>query len=170
MPGKKAFTLLELVIVVIIIGILAAIAVPMMSALQKKAIAAEAITRLDLMRNAMRQYYAEHGHYTEYYYELPGLNFRIRGDATSSFDGIYFSEECYAGDGGIIYPFPWENTDLSTFMLVCSVLTDSNLALKRDQVQGWPHQAWGYITMREDGKVYSDIDGLGYPRVDQEYW
>ena len=56
---NSGFTLIELIIVVIIIGILAAIAAPMMSGNVKSAKIAEARSMLGGIRTAERLYYAE---------------------------------------------------------------------------------------------------------------
>ncbi len=57
--GKVGFTLIELMIVVIIIGILAAAAVPIYRANMKKAYSTEALATLDLIRGAERLYKVE---------------------------------------------------------------------------------------------------------------
>ena len=59
--NKKGFTLIELIIVVIIIGILAAIAAPMMSGNVKRAKQSEAIAAMGAIRTALRLYTASSG-------------------------------------------------------------------------------------------------------------
>jgi len=63
--GKKGFTLIELMTVVIIVGVLAAVAVPLYRAQVKKAIASEGAALVGSVRSAQRVYYAENEGYTD---------------------------------------------------------------------------------------------------------
>ena len=57
---KKGFTLLELMIVVIIIGILASLAIPRFIKATLKAKSAEALTNLGMLRSSEWRYYVEY--------------------------------------------------------------------------------------------------------------
>ena len=61
---KEAFTLLEIIIVIIIIGILATLAVPQYQKLVRKARLQEGVTGLGAIHTAERMYYVEYGTYT----------------------------------------------------------------------------------------------------------
>ncbi|MCM8825077.1 MAG: prepilin-type N-terminal cleavage/methylation domain-containing protein, partial [Candidatus Omnitrophica bacterium] len=61
---KKGFTLVELMVVVIIVGILASVAVPIYRANIKKAMASEGAALLGSVLTAQRIYYAENNTYT----------------------------------------------------------------------------------------------------------
>ena len=63
MRGKKGFTLIELMIVVVIIGILAALAIPRSMAASKKAKVSEARGVLKQLYVAAETYYQENGQY-----------------------------------------------------------------------------------------------------------
>ena len=62
--NRKGFTLIELMIVVAIIGILAAIAIPSFLAMQLRAKRSELPTNLDAIRTAEKAYHAEWDNYT----------------------------------------------------------------------------------------------------------
>ena len=59
-PRQRGFTLLELLMVVIIIGILAAVAIPQYLKTREKARMVEALGVLGQLRSAEIRYYAEH--------------------------------------------------------------------------------------------------------------
>jgi len=89
--GKKGFTLIELLIVIIIVGILAAVSVPMMSANVAKAKASEAAAALGSIRTQMRVIKATVGSYPNITtpLDLDGFN---AGDL----DGRYFVDGDYS--------------------------------------------------------------------------
>lgn len=60
---KNGFTLVELMVVAIIVAVLAAVAIPLMSANKVRAMATEAEAGLGTVRSALRALYAETGAY-----------------------------------------------------------------------------------------------------------
>jgi prepilin-type N-terminal cleavage/methylation domain-containing protein len=65
MRKQKGFTLIELMIVVAIIGILAAIAIPQFASYRKRAQDSAAKSALKNMATAQEDYYAQYNTYTE---------------------------------------------------------------------------------------------------------
>lgn len=61
--NQKGFTLVELMIVIVIVGILAAVAIPIYQGNIRKAKMSECDAALGTVRTAMRVFYAEHGRY-----------------------------------------------------------------------------------------------------------
>jgi prepilin-type N-terminal cleavage/methylation domain-containing protein len=95
------FTLVELMIVVIIVGILAAVAIPMYSGATEKARATECVAALGTIRSALRNYYAEHVTYVnaDFVDGAQVTNGGILEVADMDLNGRYFSTECYTFDG-----------------------------------------------------------------------
>jgi len=77
LTNQKGFTLIELMIVVAIIGILAAIAIPNFMNYQCKAKQSEAKSLLGDLRTAQEAYYAEYDTYTT---DLDRVGFQPKGD------------------------------------------------------------------------------------------
>jgi len=62
---KKGFTLLELTVVVVIIGVLAALAIPQYMVTVERSRSAEGLLILDAVRQSQFRYYAQWGGYTD---------------------------------------------------------------------------------------------------------
>ncbi|MDA8090173.1 MAG: prepilin-type N-terminal cleavage/methylation domain-containing protein [Nitrospiraceae bacterium] len=62
--NKKGFTLIEILITLVILGILAAIAIPMYTGYERSGARQEATTNLQGLSLCMEQYYAENAAYT----------------------------------------------------------------------------------------------------------
>ena len=96
---KAGFTLVELMVVAVIVAILAAVAIPLMSANKNRALMTEAEAALGTIRSALRAQYAETGKYNE---DINGNAIvanssvtAIPGISAGDLDGRWWSEECY---------------------------------------------------------------------------
>lgn len=114
--NKRGFTLIELIIVVIIIGILAAIAVPMMQTNTLKAKQTEVLAALGVIRSAERQYYVEYQAYTD-----------VTSDqwTTAGPLGQYLSGPDFAGKYVPDYAYSVE-ADGATYVITCDSTTSSS--------------------------------------------
>jgi len=67
MSNRKGFTLIELLIVVVVIGILAAIAIPKFANTKAKAVKSSMISDLKNLATAQEAFYADSSHYATTY-------------------------------------------------------------------------------------------------------
>ena len=81
-PAPNGFTLLELMIVVVIVAILAAIAVPNYSDYVKRAKIIEATTGLSDLRQGMEQWFLDNRKYTGYCASTSGIG-RVQPNVTA---------------------------------------------------------------------------------------
>ena len=155
---KKGFTLVELMIVVIIIGVLASTAAPMMRSLAMKATATEALATLGVIWTCEREFYLENNHYAngselveQGYFKETDLN------------GTYLSKYCY------LRTFIAVAVTKTIFIFCQPCYSDPAEAVKANEVNrnwvGVPIVGGSYIAMDNYGNIYSNIEGLGYPAI-----
>jgi prepilin-type N-terminal cleavage/methylation domain-containing protein len=89
MKNNKAFTMVELMVVVLIVGILAAVAVPMMTGRIDSSKWSEAKSAMGTIASALRSYAAEKGGFAT----TPTLV--DIGLTSNDLDGTYFSHDAY---------------------------------------------------------------------------
>jgi type IV pilus assembly protein PilA len=90
MRNSKAFTMVELMVVVLIVGILAAVAVPLMSGRIDSSKWSEAKSAMGTIASALRSYAAEKGSFAT----TPTL--ADIGLTNNDLDGTYFTHDAYA--------------------------------------------------------------------------
>ena len=98
--SQAGFTLIELMVVAIIVAILAAVAIPLMSANKKRAMATEAEAGLGSVRTALRAMFAESGFYNK---DLNGATItaptsvtNLPGVGSGDLNGKYFTSPDYS--------------------------------------------------------------------------
>ncbi|HDP67506.1 MAG TPA: type II secretion system protein [Candidatus Marinimicrobia bacterium] len=105
--NEAGFTLVELMIVIVIVGILAAVAVPIYQGNIAKAKMTECDSALGTIRTAERVYFAENSHYTK---SLTNLGF-----TATELDGKYFNQSDYTisyNDSTADFKITCENTEI----------------------------------------------------------
>ncbi len=100
MKSRKGFTLIELMVVILIVGILAAVAVPLMRGRIDQAKWTEATAAAGSIRTAVRAYIAEKGPSYDYSGLVDTLDtqavYEALGFSSSDLDGKYFNQEDYS--------------------------------------------------------------------------
>ena len=94
--SKHGFTLIELIIVVIIIGILASIGAPMMQGNISKAKKSEAIAAMGTIRTAERLYYVEYGVFVSVSNTSWDNGPLVSYVRATDLNGRYFIANCYS--------------------------------------------------------------------------
>jgi len=97
MRNRKGFTLIELMVVILIVGILAAVAVPIMRGRIDAAKWSEANASAGSVRTAVRAYIAEKGptwNYADITGDLGTVGATL-GFSATDLDGTYFNQEDY---------------------------------------------------------------------------
>ena len=118
MKNKTGFTLIEILVVVLIIGILAALAVPQYQKAVIKSRATEAMTMLKAIGEAQEVYYLAHGHYTT---DLTELDIDVPSDKIEPVDGDgkeimqkYYAYRCWSlGCGAESSQADWPSFELN---------------------------------------------------------
>jgi len=139
LKSKKGFTLIELMIVVAIIGILAAIAIPNFLRFQLKSKSSEGKVNIAAIRTAQESYNAEFGTYVQANQSpaVGGLGsakivFVDTGVAPANFNQLGWAPE---GNVFFSYGVAYGAVGTSPYTITASADIDSNAVL----------QSWGYV-------------------------
>jgi len=145
MVGKSGkthgFTLVELAIVVVIVGVLAAVALGVYRGYTRKAMATEATAGLGTIRTALRVVYARHEDYTSGATIAVGaVGAQVPGIDAGDLQGTYFDHDDYAID----------TITGTTFELSCTGDADSGQGNAEGRATGVR------VTLNQDGdETYS---------------
>jgi type IV pilus assembly protein PilA len=102
---RGGFTLIELMIVVAIIGILAAIAIPNFLRFQLKAKSSEGKTNLAAIRTAEESYFAEYGVYVSSNPSPPAIGNNVKVPFTHAIAGMGFDQLGWEPEGKVYFNY-----------------------------------------------------------------
>src|SRR5512144_2188894 len=140
---RGGFTLIELMIVVAIIGILAAIAIPNFLRFQLKAKSSEGKTNLAAIRTAEESYFAEYGNYVSALPSPPTLGNNVKTDFSNAVAGEGMERVGWAPEGQVYFNYSVNiNSSADQFTAAAHADIDNDAE----------PQYWGYAKGAQDGK------------------
>jgi type IV pilus assembly protein PilA len=147
---RGGFTLIELMIVVAIIGILAAIAIPNFLRFQLKAKSSEGKTNLAAIRTAQESYFAEYGLYISSNLSPPSHTRNVKANFTHAIANLGFDRVGWSPEGDVFFNYATgvaTNSD--------GFLASAAADIDADATQ----QVWGYH--KPDGAA-ADVAGKAH--------
>ena len=151
---SKGFTLIELIIVVIIVGVLSSIAAPIMNNMQKRAILTEAVTVLGTIRTNIGAYLVEYPQVAVG--DIPWSQIGV----DSTLTGIYIGWSSYIPDNVINNP----SHPHSTWCIECWLYPQYNAEAPNGSVTTKLFGSFGELIMLDDGSIWqTGITDSGFP-------
>lgn len=117
MKSRKGFTLIELMVVVLIVGILAAVAIPILRGRIDSAKWSEGKAMLGSIATAIRAYHAEKGPSGTAPTAIVGTGATALGFTSADLDGTYFTNGCFALTAVAMNPL--------SFTITCTAATST---------------------------------------------
>lgn len=114
---KKGFTLIELMVVILIVAILAAVAIPILRGRLEAAKWSEGKAMMGSIATALRAYQAEKGPTGTPPTAIVGTGATQLGFTAADLDGTYFTSGCYALSGVTMDPL--------AFTITCTAATST---------------------------------------------
>ena len=139
--AKKGFTLIELMIVVAIIGILAAIAIPNFLRFQLKSKSSEGKVNIAAIRTAEESYIAEFGNYVAALTPEPAT---VPGTSKAQFDAtnVDFNTLGWAPEGQVFFQYAVNYVSATPSMYTVTAAADID--------GNGTNQVWGYVKASTD--------------------
>jgi len=137
---KKAFTLIELLIVIIIIGILATIAIPQYEKMVQRAKIAGALPKLQQIMTAEKLYYMEHGAYSTIV--GPG------GAHAPDWESIDIDNPCDSHFVYVFYDYPSDAVITYKMRAACAI-AGPNMG----GGEGWGDPGYYQVAISVDGRI-----------------
>ncbi len=110
LTGRKGFTLIELMVVILIVAILAAVAIPILRGRVDAAKWSEGKATMGSIATAIRAYSAEKGPTGAKPRALIGTGDRDLGFTSADLDGTYFTSRCYTMNVSSMDPLTFKIT------------------------------------------------------------
>ena len=140
---RGGFTLIELMIVVAIIGILAAIAIPNFLRFQLKAKSSEGKTNLAAIRTAEESYFAEYGIYVSALPSPTTLGDNVKTNFSHPVAGEGFDRVGWAPEGQVYFNYS---------VAINGAADEFTAAAHADIDNDTDPQYWGYAKGAQDGQ------------------
>ena len=145
---RGGFTLIELMIVVAIIGILAAIAIPNFLRFQLKAKSSEGKTSLAAIRTAEESYFAEYGVYVSSDPSPVAIGNNVKVTYSDANPGLGFDQLGWSPEGQVYFNYS---------VAISTAADEFTAAGHADIDNDTVPQYWGYAKGAEDGKSHGAL-------------